>query len=246
MAKKAKKATAPKGAKPRAETKTRRAKTKSNSLGTKSAFDSLSSKQRLFVIKYLESLNGAKAYLAAGYRPRGADAGASRLLRNVKVASAIREEFETHGITREAVLMEVAKIGFGGDIADFEPYIQCEKSLRELRQDGVDTGLVRDVWEERRMLTDDDGNEIGEVVKRRLAMYDRLTAMALVARVLGIVSEKRVHSGKVDGTAAAVIMDLREKSDEELMRIAGAVERFEVRPDRTDGGAPRAVGTGET
>lgn len=51
-------------------------------------------KQQRFVEEYLKDLNATRAYIRAGYSPTGADAGAARLLGNVRVAEAIRVKRE--------------------------------------------------------------------------------------------------------------------------------------------------------
>jgi len=215
---------------------------KNGDLGRKTAFQCLTSRQALFVMNFLDTLNGRSAYLAAGYRPVAADAGASRLLRNVKVQKAIREEFEVRGITREAVTMSVAKIGLGSDIADFEGFLSGQKTLGDLRAMGVETALVQAATEKRVELLDKKKKVVGEVITRRLTMYNRLTALALLARVMGIMSERRVHSGKID-TGPAAVLDLKDKSDEELKRIACAVEPVGAAPDGGD--TAGAVGDGQ-
>lgn len=74
----------------------------------------LTPKQQRFVDAYLISLNATHAYREAGYLGTGnvAEAAASRLLRNVKVAAAVAAAQERRaaklGITQDAVLHEIA------------------------------------------------------------------------------------------------------------------------------------------
>ena len=58
---------------------------------------SLTPTQQRFVDAYLLSLNATQAYREAGYRGTGhvAEAAASRLLRNVKVAARLRQHRHT-------------------------------------------------------------------------------------------------------------------------------------------------------
>ncbi|MBM4072843.1 MAG: terminase small subunit [Planctomycetes bacterium] len=93
----------------------------------KAALESLNPRQRRFVEEYLIDLNAAKAYGRAGYRAHGAsaDAAAWRLLRNVKVAAAIREAQQARstqtGIKSSQVLEEISHVAFSdiGDVLDF-------------------------------------------------------------------------------------------------------------------------------
>lgn len=57
---------------------------------------SLTLKQSLFVAEYLKDLNATAAYKRAGYTGQGnsAEAAASQLLRNVKVAEAVKEAMD--------------------------------------------------------------------------------------------------------------------------------------------------------
>jgi phage terminase small subunit len=48
-------------------------------------------KHQRFVEEYLVDLNATQAAIRAGYSPKSAECQGSRLLRNVKVAAAIRE-----------------------------------------------------------------------------------------------------------------------------------------------------------
>ena len=68
----------------------------------------LTLKQTCFAAEYLVDLNGKQAAIRAGYRPKTAEVQASRLLRNVKVQTAVKEamqarsriEFAATAITR--------------------------------------------------------------------------------------------------------------------------------------------------
>lgn len=53
--------------------------------------DKLNPRQELFIAEYLRLKNATAAYIAAGYKPKGAEAAASRMLRNVKVSEAIED-----------------------------------------------------------------------------------------------------------------------------------------------------------
>lgn len=70
----------------------------------------LSARQQRFVDEYVVDLNGSAAYRRAGYAAKGnsAEAAAARLLRNVKVRTAVDEllakRSETTGVTAEWVV----------------------------------------------------------------------------------------------------------------------------------------------
>lgn len=78
----------------------------------------LSARQQRFVDEYMIDLNASAAYQRAGYVAQGnaAEANASRLIRNAKVAIAINEaklaqSQRTH-ITADRVLLEAARLAF--------------------------------------------------------------------------------------------------------------------------------------
>lgn len=86
------------------------------------AAKALTAKQRLFALEYLLDLNGTQAAIRAGYSARTAEAAASRLLRNVKVAAEIRRGMDERAnrlnISGDDVLREIAKLAFAS-MGDF-------------------------------------------------------------------------------------------------------------------------------
>jgi hypothetical protein len=59
------------------------------------------------------------------------------------------------------------------DLADFEPLLDGQLSLRELRSQGVDTGSIKKVKTRRKVLRKPDGDIEGEEVEREVELYDR-------------------------------------------------------------------------
>lgn len=58
------------------------------------------------------------------------------------------------------------------DVADFEPVLDGQKSLRELRTEGVDTAVVRKVKTKKRYIPNGDDPPVEEV-EREIELYDR-------------------------------------------------------------------------
>ncbi len=139
---------------------------------------SLSAKQKAFVTAYLiNGFNATKAAIAAGYANGSAHVTGSRLLRNAKVAAAIKRELERRGMTPTNCTIKLCEIAFGSDIADFWPWLRGEKTLRALAEGGVNTSLVKSARTRR-------GG------KREIVLYDRIAALSELARVLNIVSKQ--------------------------------------------------------
>jgi phage terminase small subunit len=76
----------------------------------------LNAKQRCFVLEYLVDLNSTQAAIRAGYSQKTADVIGPRLLGNVRVkeavAKAVAERAARTEITADAVLKELAVVGF--------------------------------------------------------------------------------------------------------------------------------------
>lgn len=102
----------------------------------------LTRKQQLFVAEYLVDLNATRAYVAAGYSPKGAEAGAARLLANVKVAAEIGKKtgkrLEKLEISADRVLQEIAKLAFY-DPGDF---FEDDGSLKRIQDLNANTRMA--------------------------------------------------------------------------------------------------------
>ena len=138
----------------------------------------LTGKQQAFVAAYLSNgFNGTKAAVEAGYAVDSAHVEGSRLLRNAKVVAVIEQAFKDKGISAGAVEILLSIIALDSDVTDFEPWIKGEKTLEQLRADGVDTRVVKSATV--------SGNT------RKLELHDRLAAAREIVRVLGLVTEKQ-------------------------------------------------------
>ena len=168
---------------------------------SQNALDQLTEKQRQFVLHYLEHFNAARAAREAGYSEKSDRNIGYENVTKPDIAEAISEQLDKRGITAERVKCVIAEMAFSGDMADFEPWLRGEKTLAELKADGVNTALV---------------HSMGQTDKgRNIKTYSRLDAAKELDRVLGIVTEHR----KVEVTGG---VDLSQMSQEELERQAHA------------------------
>ena len=62
------------------------------------------------------------------------------------------------------------------DLADFEPLLDGQMSLRELRADGKDTALIKKCKAKRRIIPGRDGAESTEETEREIELHDRAPA----------------------------------------------------------------------
>ena len=103
----------------------------------------ITSEQERFVQAWLANgCNGTKAGLAIGKAESYAAHYATKTLKRPQVKAYIQECLLAKGCTPEfckSLLLEHAR----GDLADFEAYLDGSMSLTALRQNGVDTRLVK-------------------------------------------------------------------------------------------------------
>lgn len=177
----------------------------------------LSPKQVRFVEEYLIDLNAKQAAIRAGYSAKTAEAQASRLLRNVKVQSAVGvgrdKQSKRTEITADAVVAELAKLGFA-NMADYmraqpsgDPYLDFSAltrdqtaALQEVTVDGYVEGHG------------DDGREVKRV---KFKLADKRAALVDLGRHLGIFKPDQIElSGKVE------VSDARERVRSRLARLA--------------------------
>jgi len=104
----------------------------------------LTDRQRVFLDCYLGEhfLNATRAALAAGYSPKCAAQQGSKNLAKPHIRRHIDQRLGRHGITADRILEEKARIVFGGNIADFEPFLLGRKTMAELEAEGVDTAVL--------------------------------------------------------------------------------------------------------
>lgn len=148
----------------------------------------MTEKQKKFADEYLIDLNATRAYKAA-YKSvkndNSAMAGASRMLRNVKVAAYIEEKMaersERTEIKQDDVVKELAKIGF----AQITDYVEVQningfekviiKPTDEIEKEKI--GAIAGIKEGR------NGIEI--------KMNDKVKALELLGKHLGMFTDKQ-------------------------------------------------------
>lgn len=144
----------------------------------------LTAKQQRFIEEYLIDLNAKQAAIRAGYAPRSAEVVGTQVLRNPKVsrevAKAIAERSRRTGITQDRVLRELARIAFfnASDVMDL--------NSGEIKQDAMrdDTAVIAGV----RTKTIPSKN--GKIVEREIKTYDKLRALELLGKHLGMFDER--------------------------------------------------------
>ena len=164
----------------------------------------LNPKQELFVREYLadKDLNAKQAAIRAGYSPKTAEVQASRLLRQAKVRAYIEElqspRFEKLDITIDRVTSELALQGFGKITDFYEPETGRMFEPHEMPPEVAARVSSIKVRREKTHATTDGVTEVS--VKEQLVelkCWDKLSALQMLCRHLGMFRDKLEHSGEV-------------------------------------------------
>lgn len=178
----------------------------------------LTAKQQRFCDEYLIDLNATQAAIRAGYSEKYANTNASKLLQITTVAEYIEkrkmDRIERTEITQDMVLKELANIAFS-NAADYAAVVE-KNAMTEI--DGQTVPLL-----------DDDGNpvkyrtvepvltqDLTEDQKKALAVikkgrdgfevkpYDKIRALELLGKHLGMFTEKVEVKGEVNNPMAGL------------------------------------------
>ena len=127
--------------------------TKKTTKAPRQRADDLSARRAVFLREYLISRNATQAAIKAGYSEKTAAQQGNRLLRNVQIAEAIRQEDEralaAARVTQDAIIGELARIAFGDPrkVMEWGPTGVKLKKSDELSD--ADAAIVAEVSETR-------------------------------------------------------------------------------------------------
>lgn len=144
----------------------------------------LTPKQQAFVAEYLVDLNATQAAIRAGYSVKNADKIGSELLGKTRVKNAIdkamAERSRRTGINQDRVLRELAKIAFvnASDVINMDEATIRDDANRE------DTAAIASV--KVKTIPGEDG----DIVEREVKIYDKLKALELLGKHLGMFTDK--------------------------------------------------------
>lgn len=155
----------------------------------------LSTKRECFIAEYLTDGNATRSYIAAGYSPVGATAGASRLLANVSVRERLAElqgaRLEKLAITADRVLAELAKLAFFDPRKFFNPDGSA-KPIAELDEDTAAALCGMEVVE----LFEGTGDERRSYgVSKRFKLADKGQNLERLGRHLRLFTDRVEHGG---------------------------------------------------
>ncbi|GEO26243.1 terminase [Alicyclobacillus acidoterrestris] len=155
----------------------------------------LTPKQKRFVDEYLIDLNATQAAIRAGYSEQTAYRIGADNLRKPQIQNAIQEGMaereQRTEVTQDMVLQQLAKIAFH-DITKFVTWDEQGVDIKP--SDEVDGTVIAEVGE--------DVTDFGEYkrIKKKVKMPDRLRALEMLGRHLGMFNDKLQLSGQVTQT----------------------------------------------
>lgn len=168
-------------------------------------------KHERFCKEYVKDLNAKKAYVRTygNVTDRTAETNGSKLLRNTEVQHRISELQEKraakHDITADRVLMELANVAFAniGLVAEWDS--EGKVTLKEKDEMGIGLHALSSIQSVDTY--DKDGNHLS--TKNKFTMHDKLKALELLSRHLGLLDGTGDDSkGKNKGAVAAAILGL--------------------------------------
>lgn len=164
----------------------------------------LNEKQQRFVEEYMIDLNATQAAIRAGYSVKNAASIGAQLLKKTQVQRAIArakaERSRRTGITQDRVLQELARIAFvnATDLIDPETaHVLPDASPDDLK---VIAG-VKVKYVPRKEMNDDGEIVIVNAVEREVKMCDKVRALDMLCKHLGLYDAKQGDEEEETGIA---------------------------------------------
>jgi phage terminase small subunit len=170
----------------------------------------LKPKQIRFVEEYLIDFNATQAAIRAGYSKKTARNIAGNLLTKINIQKEISGRLKAYSekseITRERVLLEIARLAFNDPRKAFD----SNGNLLPVHNWSTETAAAISSIEVNELI-DTQGNVIGHT--KKIKFWDKGKQLELASRCLGMLTDKVLHEGEVS-------IDLyKNLSPEELKKI---------------------------
>ncbi len=156
----------------------------------------LTEKQQRFVDEYLIDLNATQAAIRAGYKAKNAQQVGSENLSKLVIAEAISEKMAERskrtGVNQDRIVMELAKIAF----VNAADVINVGDATIKVGATSDDTAAIQSVK------VKVFPTKEGEGVEREIKLNDKLKALELLGKHLGMWNDKldMELSGKLEQT----------------------------------------------
>lgn len=152
----------------------------------------LTPKQKLFVDEYLVDLNATQAAIRAGYSTKTSNEQGNRLLANVSVRThidqAMAERSRRTGVSQDRVIRELARLAF----VNPDDVINLNSATVKRDASEEDLAAIQSV----KVKT--SSSDTGEMVEREVRLNDKLKALELLGKHLGMFKDKVEINGQVD------------------------------------------------
>ncbi len=205
----------------------------------------LTAKQLRFVCAYvMNGGNGTQAAIIAGYSATSARQRAHELVTNSDIQRALAELTMDDVYTTKGLASIMGSHAMEADIADFEPYLDGEMSLRELREAGTRTKLLRKVTKRTRTRTETskDGVTVTTTDEvRGIELYDAQAAARDLLRMRAAAGEDSAGEPK----AAPPVVNVTLMRDLRRQLVKAHDEPFVPGIPRLDGGRALPAGDGK-
>ena len=172
----------------------------------------LTPRQQRFVEEYLVDLNQSAAAIRAGYSTQNADSIASRMMANpdirARVDIALAERSRRTGVNADIVVQELARIARVNVLDVLDP------ETGEIKDGALDdAAAVASV----RIKTTPTKN--GNIVEREVRLADKVRALELLGKHLGMFVDRKEVTGKDGGPIQleAMTTEQRERRIQELL-----------------------------
>lgn len=159
----------------------------------------LTDKQQAFVNEYMIDFNGTQAAIRAGFNPKSARTTASDMLAKPNIAAAVAraraKQDRRTGITADRVLQELARLAF----VDARRLIDNDTGEIKPGASDDDSAAISSV--KVKIIPTEDGN----IIEREVKMHDKIKALDLLSKHLGITDAQRNATSSTGDSASGVI-----------------------------------------
>lgn len=151
----------------------------------------MTKKQKSFCEEYLIDLNATQAAIRAGYSPKTAYSIGHELLSKpdirARIDKAMAERSKRTGVNADRVVRELAKVAFvnAPDVIDVKNAVLLPDASRD------DTAAIASV--KVKIVSGDTESE-----EREIKLADKLKALELLGKHMGMFTDRLEHSGAVD------------------------------------------------
>ena len=149
-------------------------------------------KQKRFVEEYLIDLNATQAAIRAGYSPDSAGEIGHENLKKPEIRAHIDKEMAERskrtGVNADRVIRELARVAFvnAPEVIDLDKAVLLDGATPD------DTAAISGV-KVKCTVTD-----TGRTIEREIRLADKIKALELLGKHLGMYIDKTEHSGKIE------------------------------------------------